>query len=116
MAWLAACATWQQVFQAFGQVNEVSMIPNADTGKHKGYGFIEFEEHEAATQAIAVSVAWETAAGARVRLAVVGLEAGAQARRWCGMLADKRVSSRGSRAGEVSRMLATSLTGSTRRS
>ena len=56
MAWLAACATWQQVFQAFGPVKEVSMIPNADTGKHKGYGFIEFEEHEAATQAIAVNV------------------------------------------------------------
>ena len=41
MAWLAACATWPQVFQAFGQVKEVSMIPNADTGKHKGYGFID---------------------------------------------------------------------------
>ena len=93
MAWLAACATWQQVFQAFGQVNEVSMIPNADTGKHKGYGFIEFEEHEAATQAIAVSEAWGSGAGVQVRLAVVGMEA----RRWCGVLGGKGVWSLGSR-------------------
>ena len=95
MAWLAACGTCQrqQVFQAFGQVKEVSMIPNADTGKHKGYGFIEFEEHEAATQAIAVSEAWGSGAGVQVRLAVVGMEA----RRWCGVLGGKGVWSLGSR-------------------
>ncbi len=43
-----------QVFQAFGTVVQVSMIPNPTTGKHKGYGFIEFAQHEAAAQAIQV--------------------------------------------------------------
>ena len=109
------------------------MIPNADTGKHKGYGFIEFEEHEAATQAIAVSEAWGSGAGVQVRLAVVGMEARRccrrasmpttwrQARRHADGAAcwEARVCGRwvaAQRAGEVSRMLAMSLTGSTRRS
>jgi hypothetical protein len=44
----------KQIFQAFGPISKVSMIPNTETGKHKGYGFIEFEQHDAAAQAIQV--------------------------------------------------------------
>ncbi|GAQ84002.1 putative RNA recognition motif containing protein [Klebsormidium nitens] len=40
------------VFQAFGQVKSCNLIPNPETGKHKGYGFIEFEQPEAAKAAI----------------------------------------------------------------
>jgi len=44
----------KQVFQAFGTITNVSMIPSLETGKHKGYGFIEFAQHDAAAQAIQV--------------------------------------------------------------
>jgi hypothetical protein len=39
-----------QVFSSFGPVRSVSMIPNPDTGKHKGYGFVDFEKAESAAQ------------------------------------------------------------------
>ena len=39
-----------QVFSAFGPVRSVSMIPNPDNGKHKGYGFVDFERAESAAQ------------------------------------------------------------------
>ena len=62
-AWMAcACAACACAAATCACSAATCACPNADTGKHKGYGFIEFEEHEAATQAIAVSVAWETAA------------------------------------------------------
>mmetsp|Transcript_16082 Transcript_16082/g.39127 ORF Transcript_16082/g.39127 Transcript_16082/m.39127 type:complete len:320 (+) Transcript_16082:3-962(+) len=42
----------KQVFAAFGPVKSISMIPNPETGQHKGYGFIDFERPESASQAI----------------------------------------------------------------
>jgi len=40
------------VFEPFGKILSVQMIPNPETGKHKGYGFIEFEDPQAAQEAI----------------------------------------------------------------
>ncbi|GJP63912.1 hypothetical protein CLOP_g20945 [Closterium sp. NIES-67] len=40
------------IFQAFGTIKSCQLIPNPDTGKHKGYGFVEFETEEAAKGAI----------------------------------------------------------------
>ncbi|CAI5465153.1 unnamed protein product, partial [Closterium sp. Yama58-4] len=40
------------IFQAFGPIKSCQLIPNPDTGKHKGYGFVEFETEEAAKGAI----------------------------------------------------------------
>ncbi len=41
------------VFSPFGAVTEVQMIPNPDApGKHRGYGFIEYNSHDAAKAAV----------------------------------------------------------------
>jgi len=40
------------VFQAFGPIKSCVLMPNPETGKHKGYGFIEFEKEESAELAI----------------------------------------------------------------
>jgi len=42
----------QRVFEAFGKVRSCQLIPNPDTGLHKGYGFIDFEEEKSAVEAI----------------------------------------------------------------
>jgi len=42
----------KQIFQVFGSIKQISMIPNPENGKHKGYGFIEYEKHDDAVQAI----------------------------------------------------------------
>lgn len=35
-----------QIFQDYGNVISVVLVPNKETGKHKGYGFVEFESKE----------------------------------------------------------------------
>jgi len=40
------------VFQAFGPIRSCVLMPNPETGKHKGYGFVEFETPDAAELAI----------------------------------------------------------------
>jgi len=42
----------QQVFEAFGKITSCQLIPNPETGLHKGYGFIEYEEEKSAQEAI----------------------------------------------------------------
>ncbi|XP_065072045.1 poly(U)-binding-splicing factor PUF60-like [Rhopilema esculentum] len=43
----------KSVFEAFGRVKDCSLTPDNVTGKHKGYGFVEYETHQSATDAIA---------------------------------------------------------------
>lgn len=38
------------IFSAFRPVKTISMIPNPETGKHKGYGFIDFDLSTSANQ------------------------------------------------------------------
>ncbi len=38
----------RQIFGSFGEIKHLSMIPDYETGKHKGYGFIDFDRSEAA--------------------------------------------------------------------
>eukprot|EP00897_Mesotaenium_endlicherianum_P004617 jgi/Mesen1/4183/ME000219S03314 len=40
------------IFGAFGPIRSCQLIPNPDTGKHKGYGFIEYQTEVAARGAI----------------------------------------------------------------
>ena len=42
----------KSVFEAFGKVVSAELIPNPETGKHKGYGFVEFEDVKSAEDAI----------------------------------------------------------------
>jgi poly(U)-binding-splicing factor PUF60 len=42
----------KSVFQAFGTIKSCALMPNPETGKHKGYGFVEFESSKAAEDAI----------------------------------------------------------------
>jgi hypothetical protein len=39
----------RQVFGSFGDITNLCMIPNPENGKHRGYGFIDFEKKESAT-------------------------------------------------------------------
>ena len=40
------------VFEAFGVVSECALTPDQLTGKHKGYGFIEYSTQQSANDAI----------------------------------------------------------------
>jgi len=40
------------VFEAFGKVTNCQLLMNPETGKHRGYGFIDFEEEKSAIDAV----------------------------------------------------------------
>eukprot|EP00899_Mesostigma_viride_P003527 jgi/Mesvir1/13175/Mv06138-RA.1 len=42
----------KKIFSSFGTVKSCQMVPNPETGKHKGYGFVDFENVESAKNAI----------------------------------------------------------------
>ncbi|KAI9258882.1 hypothetical protein BDA99DRAFT_514433 [Phascolomyces articulosus] len=42
----------QNIFEAFGQIKKCILLPDFLSRKHKGYGFIEFEDETAATTAM----------------------------------------------------------------
>ncbi|CAG2169112.1 unnamed protein product, partial [Oppiella nova] len=42
----------QSVFEAFGRIKCCKLTPSQYPGKHKGYGFIEYEQNQSATDAI----------------------------------------------------------------
>lgn len=42
----------QSVFEAFGVIKTINLVRDPQTGKHKGYGFIEYESSQAAQDAI----------------------------------------------------------------
>ena len=41
------------VFEAFGKVQSCALSPDTLPGKHKGYGFVEYENQQSASDAIA---------------------------------------------------------------
>ena len=41
------------LFQEYGEVSSAKVITDRDTGRSKGYGFVEMEDNEAANKAIA---------------------------------------------------------------
>ncbi|RMX47423.1 hypothetical protein pdam_00002155 [Pocillopora damicornis] len=43
----------KSVFEAFGKVRSCALAPDTMPGKHKGYGFLEYENQQSATDAIA---------------------------------------------------------------
>jgi len=49
------------VFATFGEIVSVQLIPNHETGKHKGYGFIEFTSAASAEEAIKTMNGFELA-------------------------------------------------------
>ena len=42
----------RNVFGAFGELTSVAVITDRDTGRSKGFGFVEFADDEAATAAM----------------------------------------------------------------
>ena len=42
----------RQIFEPFGSIRSCQLILNPETGKHRGYGFIEFAEEKSAADAI----------------------------------------------------------------
>ena len=49
----------KEVFEPFGTVVSCTLINNPETGKHKGYGFIEFDNEKSVTDAIATMDGFE---------------------------------------------------------
>lgn len=45
-------ADLKQLFEAYGEVNSVKLIIDRETGRSKGFGFVEMPDDEAAQQAI----------------------------------------------------------------
>lgn len=43
----------EQMFSSFGQVNSAMVVTDRDTGRSKGFGFVEFGDSQAAKAAIA---------------------------------------------------------------
>ena len=41
------------MFEAFGKIVSVELAPDNKPGKHRGWGFINYESHQAAADAIA---------------------------------------------------------------
>jgi len=41
------------VFEAFGKIVSVELAPDSKPGKHRGWGFINYESHQASADAIA---------------------------------------------------------------
>ncbi|KAL1919305.1 uncharacterized protein VTP21DRAFT_1998 [Calcarisporiella thermophila] len=61
------------IFEAFGKLNACVLVPNLLTRKHKGYGFVEFENETASTTAAATMNNFELAGlPLLVRKAVAG--------------------------------------------
>eukprot|EP01116_Phalansterium_solitarium_P005842 TRINITY_DN1802_c0_g1_i2.p1 TRINITY_DN1802_c0_g1~~TRINITY_DN1802_c0_g1_i2.p1 ORF type:complete len:388 (-),score=180.69 TRINITY_DN1802_c0_g1_i2:327-1490(-) len=50
--WDVTADDLKQAFQIFGPIKSIQLMPNPETGKHKGFGFIEYETAEAADLAI----------------------------------------------------------------
>jgi len=46
-------ADLKELFEAFGEVNSVKIINDRETGRSKGFGFVEMADDEAANKAIA---------------------------------------------------------------
>ena len=42
----------RDLFESYGQVNDVAIITERDTGRSKGFGFVEFESDDEAQEAI----------------------------------------------------------------
>jgi len=43
----------EEMFSSFGQINSAQVVTDRDTGRSKGFGFVEFGESQAANAAIA---------------------------------------------------------------
>lgn len=43
----------EAMFASFGEVNSAQVITDRDTGRSKGFGFVEFDDSKAANSAIA---------------------------------------------------------------
>ena len=56
--------TLRETFEQFGQVNEVSIITDRDTGRPRGFAFVEMADDDEAAKAIgALAATWAKAKG-----------------------------------------------------
>ena len=52
LAFSATDHTLRQLFEPYGVVDKITVITDRDTGRSKGFGFVEMPESQAATAAI----------------------------------------------------------------
>ena len=41
------------VFEAFGKIKKIELAPDSAPGKHRGWGYIDYDTHKSAADAIA---------------------------------------------------------------
>lgn len=51
--WYKVLLSCSSVFEAFGKIRTCKLVPSSTPGKHKEYGFIEYETNVGANEAIA---------------------------------------------------------------
>lgn len=52
LAWKATDSDLQAAFEAYGEVTSARVITDRETGRSRGFGFVEMADDEAARQAI----------------------------------------------------------------
>ena len=53
LSWNTDDRALQEAFAAFGEISEAKVITDRDSGRSRGFGFVTFEDDEAADKAIA---------------------------------------------------------------
>jgi RNA recognition motif-containing protein len=53
LSWDTNDSGLRDAFSAHGEINEAVVISDRDTGRSRGFGFVTFEDDEAADQAVA---------------------------------------------------------------
>jgi RNA recognition motif-containing protein len=52
ISWKAQTANLRELFERYGEVSDAIVLEERDTGRSKGFGFIEFVDDDAADAAI----------------------------------------------------------------
>ena len=47
------CSFSISVFEAFGKIKKIELAPDSTPGKHRGWGYIDYDTHKSAADAIA---------------------------------------------------------------
>ena len=52
LSWNTSDADLEKAFSSFGEVSEAKVITDRNTGRSRGFGFVSFEQNDAADKAV----------------------------------------------------------------